>query len=207
MSSCGPVVVDADAYNRAMRPPAAPDPSDQDDPYAALGVARDADAAVILAAYREEARRHHPDVSTDPASQHRMAELNAAWSVLRDPARRSAWDEVHRVEEPGAGVVSRPQVSTNRAETTRGACVWVRGPGGQGAAGPPPGWPSGSVIPFGRYMCWSVGEIARVDLGYLQWLADRPEGQQFRPEIEAVLAPHLGHARPAADPRSARRSA
>jgi hypothetical protein len=40
---------------------------------------------------------------------------------------------------------------------------------------------------FGRHLCWSIGEIARVDLGYLQWLLTRPEGRPFRSEIEVVL--------------------
>ena len=189
-----------------MRSSASPQPGHLADPYAALGVARDADTAVILAAYRAEARRHHPDISPGPESQHRMAELNAAWSILRDPARRAAWDEAQRLDHLDRTVVSRPHITMSRADAVGAACVWERGPGGQGAAGPPPGWPSGSVVPFGRYMCWSVGEIARVDPGYLQWLAERPEGRPFLTEIEAVLAPHLRGARSAADGHTSHRS-
>ena len=33
----------------------------------------------------------------------------------------------------------------------------------EGTAGPPPGRPSGSVLDFGRFKGWSLGEIARVD--------------------------------------------
>ncbi len=59
--------------------------------YDVLGVAPTADAEDIQRAYRLLALRHHPDVvpDADPAT---MAAINAAWSVLGDPARRRAYD-------------------------------------------------------------------------------------------------------------------
>ena len=74
--------------------------------------------------------------------------------------------------------------------TTRGTgTTWRRGPHGEGAAGPPPGNPRGSVLHFGRHIGWSLGEIARVDPGYLQWLATHRDGGRYRAEIEAILGP------------------
>jgi curved DNA-binding protein CbpA len=140
------------------------------DPYAVLGVQHDATTTTIAAAYRALARRHHPDVSGAGNAERRMAQINAAWTVLRDPARRAAWDQAH------AG---------QRETPTSG---WRRGPHGEGAAGPPPGNPRGSVLDFGRHMGWSLGEIARVDPGYLQWLATHRDGGRYRAEIEAILA-------------------
>jgi hypothetical protein len=58
---------------------------------------------------------------------------------------------------------------------------------GDGAAGPPPGNPSGSVLTFGRYVGWSIGEIGRRDLEYLEWLDRAPIGRQYRDEIDAIL--------------------
>jgi curved DNA-binding protein CbpA len=58
---------------------------------------------------------------------------------------------------------------------------------GAGAAGPPPGNPSGSVLNFGRYDRWSLGEIARVDLEYVEWLDRMPIGRPYRDEIDAIL--------------------
>ena len=58
---------------------------------------------------------------------------------------------------------------------------------GTGAAGLPPGRPSGSVLAFGRHLGWSLGEIARVDPGYLLWLESRPEGQPYGAELDAIL--------------------
>lgn len=145
---------------------------------------------MIQAAYRACARQHHPDIAPGPEAQHRMALLNAAYAILRDPEARAAWDAAHRPPAPTWQGVSRPHVTTVRTDPATGAsCTWMRGPEGVGAAGPPPGRPSGSVLMFGRHLCWSIGEIARVDPGYLQWLADRPEGRPYRDEIQAVLQP------------------
>jgi curved DNA-binding protein CbpA len=58
---------------------------------------------------------------------------------------------------------------------------------GEAAAGPPPGNPSGSVLNFGRYTGWSLGEIARVELEYLEWLDRMPIGRFYQPEIDAIL--------------------
>jgi hypothetical protein len=58
---------------------------------------------------------------------------------------------------------------------------------GMGAAGPPPGNPSGSALTFGRYAGWSLGEIARRDLEYIEWLDRMPIGRPYRTEIDAIL--------------------
>ena len=63
----------------------------------------------------------------------------------------------------------------------------MRRPDGEGAAGPPPGQPSGSVVNFGRYSGWSLGEIARRDLEYLEWLDRMTIGRPYRDEIDAIL--------------------
>ena len=60
--------------------------------YDVLQVTHQAEPEVIQASYRVLARLYHPDVSRDPASAARMRELNAAYDVLRDPARRAEYD-------------------------------------------------------------------------------------------------------------------
>ena len=60
-------------------------------------------------------------------------------------------------------------------------------PGGDGAAGPPPGKPSGSVLNFGRFAGWSLGEIARFDIEYLEWLDRMPIGRAYQGEIDSQL--------------------
>ncbi len=68
--------------------------ADEKDYYRILGVLDDAEDVVIRAAYRALAQRYHPDKwKGDPAEGlRRMSEINAAYEVLSDPAKRSAWD-------------------------------------------------------------------------------------------------------------------
>jgi hypothetical protein len=54
----------------------------------------------------------------------------------------------------------------------------------------PPGRPSGSVLDFGRYVGWSLGQIAIADPEYLEWLARTPIGRSFNREIGGLLATH-----------------
>ena len=64
--------------------------------YATLGVARDAEAVVIRAAYKALSQRYHPDKYPPPeraAAHQRMSEINEAFDVLSDPVRRVAYDE------------------------------------------------------------------------------------------------------------------
>jgi len=58
---------------------------------------------------------------------------------------------------------------------------------GYGSAGPPPGRPSGTVLNFGRYAGWSLGEIARHDLEYIEWLDRAPIGRNYRQELDELL--------------------
>ncbi|MDQ2966024.1 MAG: hypothetical protein M3R57_09270, partial [Chloroflexota bacterium] len=58
---------------------------------------------------------------------------------------------------------------------------------GFGAAGPPPGNPSGTVLNFGRYAGWSTGEVGRRDIEYLEWLDRVPIGRPYRAEVDQIL--------------------
>lgn len=63
----------------------------------------------------------------------------------------------------------------------------MRSAEGLGAAGRPPGNPTGPTLGFGRYAGWSLGEIARVDLEYLEWLDRMPIGRPYQGEIDRLL--------------------
>jgi curved DNA-binding protein CbpA len=130
------------------------------DAYVVLGVARDADDVTIARAHRRLARRHHPDLAGDAATR-QMMRINTAFEAIRTAEARAEYE------------------AARRPPTARD---------GTGGAGPAPGRPSGSVLDFGRHVGWSIGEIARVDPGYLLWLAERPEGGRYRAEIDGVLA-------------------
>ena len=167
------------------------------DPYLILGVDRSAGDQAIAAARRRLARTFHPDVAGDAASAE-MIRINAAFDQIRD-RRRRAVHAVEEAEDRGDVAGSGRGTTTSQWDTRGGSAPagldWAPKRDGTGGAGPPPGRPSGSVLPFGRHIGWSVGEIARVDPGYLVWLEDRLEGRPYVDEIDRVLR-HAGFRRP-----------
>ena len=66
------------------------------DPYATLGVPRDATESEIKSAFRAKAKKAHPDTGGSPE---KFAEISRAVAVLRDPERRKRFDETGTVEE------------------------------------------------------------------------------------------------------------
>lgn len=87
---------------------------------------------------------------------------------------------------PSPETVSRDWTS-GRSTRGGGFDPSMRSADGLGAAGPRPGRPSGSVLNFGRYSGWSLGEIARHDLEYIEWLDRTPIGRNYREEVDAIL--------------------
>ncbi len=161
---------------------------DEFNPYKVLQVDPEADLEVIQAAYRRLARKHHPDLSAGPEAGARMAALNRAWEILGDPARRAEHDRARRAAERRTAErrATEDPAAEGRAATQVDDTSAARASHGP-AAGPPPGRPSGSVLNFGRYAGWSLGEIARRDLEYLEWLDRAPIGRPYRAEIDALL--------------------
>ncbi len=69
--------------------------------YSVLGVGRDASDNDIKTAYRALARRYHPDVAENKtAAEAHFKEINEAYEVLSDPAKRQQYDRFGSV--PGA---------------------------------------------------------------------------------------------------------
>ena len=62
------------------------------DYYEVLGVSRDADTQAIKNAFRQLARRYHPDTSTEPDAEQRFKEIAEAYGVLSNPAKRASYD-------------------------------------------------------------------------------------------------------------------
>ena len=64
-----------------------------DDYYQVLGVARTATAEDIRKAYREMARKYHPDLHPDDdAAKEQFKKVQAAFDVLNDPSKREMYD-------------------------------------------------------------------------------------------------------------------
>ena len=86
------------------------------DAYAVLGVMPSATRDQVHHAYRELARRLHPDANPDDSSAaERFAQVHAAWEVLRDDERRRTYDLVRRGVGGARAVRTAPGPTGNAA--------------------------------------------------------------------------------------------
>jgi len=189
-----------------------PDPID---PYKILQVDPEAEDEVIQAAYRRLARKYHPDLAETADGASRMAAINAAWEMLGEPDARRTYDRERTAARPTGASGATPQRpatgpsptsppptparpapppevvsrdwTAGRSSQGGGFDESMRTAEGFGAAGPPPGRPTGSVLNFGRYAGWSLGEIARNDIEYIEWLDRAPIGRNYRREVDDIL--------------------
>jgi curved DNA-binding protein CbpA len=161
------------------------------DYYEVLQVHPRAESDVIRAAYRVLARKYHPDHGGDRV---RMIAINDAWDILGDPSRRAAYDAARAAADPTASATADPGSAPAAASGGNGPASGssVNGESGIPSAGPPPGNPSGTVLDFGRYCGWSVGEIAGQDLDYIEWLQRATIGRPLKAELEALLRARRG---------------
>ena len=126
------------------------------DYYKTLGVARNASQADIQKAYRELARKHHPDMNPDkPGAVKKFQEIQAAFDVLNNPEKREMYDRYgSSFETMGQGGPaecklggragrrrSMPKISTSASSSAnasgRAAAGWATS--SRTSAGPPAG--------------------------------------------------------------------
>lgn len=73
------------------------------DYYKTLGIERDADDAAIKTAYRSLAKKYHPDTNPDNEKAEAMfKEVGEAYDVLKNPAKRSNYDQFGDADGPTA---------------------------------------------------------------------------------------------------------
>jgi curved DNA-binding protein CbpA len=76
------------------------------DPYAILGVGRDATPLQVARAHRRLAKRHHPDLHEGAeaitAAAEQMRRINEAWAILSNPSLRREFDRSY----PAAGTIT-----------------------------------------------------------------------------------------------------
>jgi curved DNA-binding protein CbpA len=137
------------------------------DPYAILQVVATAEQEVVHAAFKALALKYHPDHDATRRAADKMAELNRAYALLRDERSRAAHDRSRRRVISGVSVADG---------TVRSSSV-----------APPPVSSPGSVLTFGRYLGWSLRDLARRDPEYLLWLSRHSSGIRYRTEIYSIL--------------------
>jgi curved DNA-binding protein len=118
------------------------------DYYKTLGVARNASQADIQKAYRELARKYHPDVNPAKDAKKKFQQVQTAFDVLNDPEKRELYDRYgSSFEAMGAGGGPRP------------------GPGGAG-------WQQATSGPGPSFRFEDLGDLG----GFAQFFGDRFEG-------------------------------
>jgi len=88
------------------------------DPHEVLGVARDADAAHIKAAWRKLARAHHPDLTGDDPAASRVATRTMRGGASPVGRRFSSSCGIERTTVP---IAAAPSLSTTTRSPARGA--------------------------------------------------------------------------------------
>ena len=78
------------------------------DYYEILGVSRDADSSAIKSAYRKLARKYHPDVNKTKEAEQKFKDINEAYEVLSDKAKRQRYDSLGSNWQGGADYTPPP---------------------------------------------------------------------------------------------------
>ena len=136
------------------------------DAYRVLQVAPEGEDEGIHGAYRALAKKYHPDRDTTQFAARRMAELNQAYELVRDPTRRARHD-----------------VAQRRAAIPTASASFETSP-----IPPPRSSAAGTRVSFGRYAGWTLRDLARQDPDYLRWLSRHSSGIRYRTEIYQILS-------------------
>jgi DnaJ-class molecular chaperone len=164
---------------------------DYKDYYKILGVDRKATEKEIKSAYRKLARKHHPDVNkNDAKAEARFKEVNEAYEVLSDPAKRRRYDQIgpdFANFRPGAGCPGGGRTTVNVSpEDMAGFSEFFRTIFGGGGGGF-----EGGSGPFRGARVRTSGGRGWEDLGDLFGRGGGPSapepGQDFETGIELTL--------------------
>jgi hypothetical protein len=130
----------------------------------------------------ERAGRHPGAVGRGTAAAPPPAPARAAQYGTPQPTASQTW----------ARAASGAHVQAAQAASQSAPAAPAASPRSDDHAGPPRGTPFGPVLQLGRYAGWTIGQVARVDRPWLEWLRRSPAGRGLRDEIDAVLLTRKG---------------
>jgi DnaJ-class molecular chaperone len=153
-----------------------------EDYYKTLGVPKNASQAEIQKAYRELARKYHPDMNPDDkTAKKKFQQLQGAFDVLNNPEKREMYDRYgSSFETMGAG---GPQ----------GAHTWTWSPGAGGGPGGGPGGFSAEDIDLSQFLGERFGQEGPGGLGDLFGQFRRAAGKGRKPAGSARRGEDLLH--------------
>ena len=164
-----------------------------EDLYKVLMVDRSVDSDILEAVYRRLAGRYQPGAGGGGWAAGRLAAVERAYAILRDPHLRARYDARSAAHDEPAYDAVPPTAAPAAAQVAWAA----QQPPASAAAAPAmvrvvaerhPVGSSGGVLDFGRYAGWSLRQLAAHDPDYLEWLVRSPGGRQYRGQITALLA-------------------
>jgi hypothetical protein len=144
-----------------------------------------------------------------------MAEINEAFAILGDAAKRARYDEIMGFTATPRSADGAPATSTaSTASAASASAARTSAPGATnmkydaggwsirepweptpapptfGDAGPPPRHlpARGRVLSYGRYRGWTVSQVAAYDRNYIEWLSRTMAGRQYQAELQKVLS-------------------
>jgi len=157
------------------------------DYYKILGVERAAAAADIKSAYRKLARKYHPDLNpNNKDAEARFKQVNEAYQVLSDPAKRKKYDELGADWERG----------TTEEEMMRRYGWSGAPPGGGGGYGPGEAAGGGGFSDFFEHFFGGLGggfsgrgTTGRAPRGFAgyDFTEAPPRGRDIEAEVEVSL--------------------
>lgn len=90
------------------------------DYYKTLGVDKNASAEEIKKQYRILARKYHPDVSKESNAEEKFKEVREAYEVLKDPAKKKAYDQMGSQWQAGQRFTPPPEWDFRQAQADTG---------------------------------------------------------------------------------------
>src|SRR6056297_594698 len=159
------------------------------DYYKIMGVDRDATQDEIKRAYRKLARKYHPDVSKEADAEARFKEVGEAYEVLKDPEKRTAYDQLGADWKAGQEFRPPPGAGARAGARPGGGGFYYSSSGG-GAGAEHQGFSDFFETLFGGGRMGGMGGGGAEEFHFRQSRPSRGEDQTARIQISLTDAFH-----------------